>query len=129
MNIQDFYDSRLVNCTNPYQGKQKKVLVVCSAGLLRSPTVAWILSNAPWNYNTRAAGSNKEYALIPIDNVLIKWADQIVFVNAENYHVVKKNFPELNDKSVVVLDVPDKYPFRDPELVRIATEQLHEAGI
>jgi predicted protein tyrosine phosphatase len=63
---------------NAYQGKHKKVLTVCSAGCLRSPTAAHILSSEPWNYNTRCAGTSAEYAIVPITEALIVWADVIV---------------------------------------------------
>ena len=55
--------NKLANTRNPYQGTSKRVLCVCSAGLLRSPTIAWILSNPPFNFNTRAAGVSLEYVL------------------------------------------------------------------
>jgi len=32
--------ARVDNITNPYQTKAKKVLCLCSAGMLRSPTIA-----------------------------------------------------------------------------------------
>ena len=35
--------NQLANINNPYQGKSKKVLCLCSAGLLRSPTAANVL--------------------------------------------------------------------------------------
>ena len=54
---------------NAYQGKHKKVLTVCSAGCLRSPTAAHILSSDPWNFNTRAAGISLEYAIVPVPNL------------------------------------------------------------
>ncbi len=41
---------------NPYQGKYKRVLCVCSAGVLRSATTAVVLSKEPFNFNTRSAG-------------------------------------------------------------------------
>lgn len=47
---------------NPYQGKDKKVLFVCSAGILRSATAARIYGR---KYNTRCAGTGLDYALIP----------------------------------------------------------------
>ena len=52
----DFLMNRIANSTNPFQKDYKRVLCVCSAGLLRSPTAAYVLSQAPYNYNTRAAG-------------------------------------------------------------------------
>ena len=50
--------NRLGNSRNIYQGKDKRVLCVCSAGLLRSPTAANVL-HKEFGYNTRACGSLK----------------------------------------------------------------------
>lgn len=110
--------NRLANTRNQFQGDTKRVLTVCSAGLLRSPSLAVLLSQEPYNYNTRAAGSNEEYALVPIDDALITWADLIVFVNEENKLQAERNFSELlAKKQVIVLDIEDSYPYRDPELM------------
>ena len=88
---------------NPYQGKDKKVLFVCSAGILRSATGARMYAH---KYNTRCAGS-ESYALIPVTNDLIVWADEIVFVNKENFIKVNKDH-DLNDvmDKVKILDIP-----------------------
>lgn len=112
------------NCKNPYQGEMPKVLCVCSAGLLRSPTVAWILSNE--GYNTRAVGVH-DYALVPVDEVLIEWADHILCMEHEHMQTLFQKFPNLT-KTVVVLDVPDRYAFRDPELVQICRDILKDEG-
>jgi predicted protein tyrosine phosphatase len=113
---------------NPNQGDNKKVLCVCSAGLLRSPTLAWILSNDPFNYNTRAAGTASDYALIVLDEVQLQWADAVVFVDDGNYRVALYNYKELLDNMEChVLKIPDMYKFRDPRLVEAATQQLKEA--
>ena len=120
--------NRLHNISNPNQGNAKKVLCVCSAGLLRSPTVAWILSNDPFNYNTRAVGTSLEYALIQIDDIHIQWADAIVFVEKCHYDWACWDHKELiNNMEHHVLTIPDIYRFRHPKLVEIATEQLKEA--
>ena len=120
--------NRLHNMRNPNQGKAKKVLCVCSAGLLRSPTLAWILSNEPFNYNTRAAGTSTEYALIVLDEVQLQWADAVVFVDEGNHNVARYEFAELIDNMEHhVLKIPDMYQFRDPKLIEAATEQLKEA--
>ena len=68
----------LHNVTNPYQGKDKRVLCLCSAGLLRSSTLAIILQNK-YGCNTRSAGVS-DYALIPVSTALLEWADEIVCV-------------------------------------------------
>lgn len=113
-------NNRLHNATNPYQGDFKKVLCACSAGLLRSPSLAYYLSTL--GYNTRACGTSQDYALIPMDDVLIEWADKIVFVNKENYKYAERDF-DLGKKKVVVLDIPDSFAFRDPELMSIIETQ------
>src|SRR5689334_709068 len=94
------------NAKNCFQGDWPRVLCVCSAGLLRSPTLAWVLSNDPYNCNTRAAGSHAEYALVPLDQVLIDWADAVVFVNQENHQRAMQLKLRLPDETYV-LNVPD----------------------
>lgn len=79
----DLLMNRIANSTNQFQGSYKRVLCVCSAGLLRSPTTALVLSQPPYNYNTRAAGLTKEFALVPVDPVLLHWADEVVCMNSE----------------------------------------------
>ena len=109
---------------NPYQGTDKKVLFVCSMGILRSATAARIYGR---KYNTRSAGSWDD-ALIPITPILMAWANEIVFVNNENYKSVRNR---LNDEhinfdkefNVKVLNIPDKYPHMHPELIKAFEEQ------
>jgi len=99
---------------NPYQGRDKKVLFVCSAGILRSATAARIYAH---KHNTRAAGS-EDYALVKLTPDLLLWADEIVFVNDYNYQGAKTKFnlDELGEK-VKVLNIPDDYEHMHPELI------------
>lgn len=115
--------NRLANTTNPYQGTRKKVLAVCSAGLLRSPTIAWVLSNPPFDFNTRSCGVTVEYALIPLDDALITWADEIIVVERYMKDIILENF---SDKIVHVLETPDMYECRSEELINIVTPKLRE---
>lgn len=119
-------NNRLWNARNPAQGEALKALCICSAGLLRSPTLAWILSNEPFSFNTRAAGSTKTFALIHADEVLLHWADIIIFANEENFLETMGDFPEIeqSDKQIITLDIPDIFQTRDPRLVDIAFKQL-----
>jgi len=110
----------LWNCKNPYQGSMNRVLCVCSAGLLRSPTIAWVLSNH--DYNTRAVGIH-DYALIPIDEVLIEWADQIVCADKDIQDHLITTYKLEN---TINLGIPDSYGFRDPDLVNIIETKLKE---
>ena len=118
---------RSMNSKNQYQGDWPRVLCVCSAGLLRSPTLAWVLSNEPYNCNTRAAGSHHEYALVPVDQVLLNWARAVVFVNEEN-HERTRSLKLTMPGEVYVLNVPDRFAFRDPQLVKSIRAGLETAG-
>lgn len=122
--------NRLYNCRNPNQGPAKHVLALCSGGLLRSPTVAWVLSNDPYNYNTRSAGVDEYHALQVIDEYLFAWADEIVCVEPaitkglENW--AKDAQLSLGQKDVITLDIPDRYKRRDPKLITIIREQYEQ---
>lgn len=104
--------NRIHNSGNPYQGKYKRVLCVCSAGLLRSPTAAFVLSNEPFNFNTRAAGINADFALIPVDDVLIAWADEIVCMDEYQQKVLQ----DKTTKPVHNLRIGDNFEYRDKGL-------------
>ena len=114
--------NRMGNAKNEYQTDVKKVLCICSAGLLRSPTTAVVLSQEPYNYNTRAAGIVEEYALVPVDEVLIHWADEIVCVEPRIETLLRDEF-DVNDKHIVTLDLPDMFEYRNPVLIELIKEQ------
>lgn len=119
-------NNRLGNTKNPFQRSFKKVLCLCSAGLLRSPTAAVVLTGPPFNYNTRCAGVTREFALIPMDEVLITWADEIVCMQKAHAAQVLAEFPELKTP-IIVLDIADDYPYRDPELMQLIYDKYLEA--
>lgn len=121
--------NRIHTAGNPYQGPFKRVLCVCSAGLLRSPTAAVVLSQEPFNFNTRAAGC-QDYALVRVDDVLIHWAEQIVVMEREHQHKLEFDFPSLGcyENKIVVLGVKDNYPYRDPDLMKLIAERYQEAA-
>lgn len=104
------------NVKNPFQTDAKRVLCVCSAGLLRSPTAANVL-HREYGYNTRAAGIEEEYALIFVTDLLLHWAQEIV---AMEEWQAKRLMARLNnlqlDKPIIVLDTPDKYEWNHSEL-------------
>lgn len=111
-----FLMNRLANCTNPYQGRYKHVLCVCSAGLLRSPTAAVVLSQDPYNFNTRAAGLVADFALVPVDKVLLHWANEIVCMTQEQGDILSEMVKDRGI-NVIVLGIEDSYAYRDPELI------------
>jgi predicted protein tyrosine phosphatase len=122
---------------NAYQGKHKKVLTVCSAGCLRSPTAAHILSSEPWNFNTRCAGTSAEYAIIPVTEALIIWADVILVMDSiQQLHINTMQNKMFNDmdnwtfdfdfKQVINLEIEDDYDYRHPVLIDVMTAKFKE---
>lgn len=120
--------NQLYNVGNTAQGGDKKVLCVCSAGLLRSPTLANTL-HKEFGYNTRAVGSCKDFALIPITQALIWWAEEIVFVNVDNFlELDEDEKQEIEDVGVkkVILNIPDDFDYGDAHLERVIIQQYRE---
>lgn len=117
--------NRLHNCKNQFQTETKRVLCLCSAGLLRSPTAANVL-HKEYGYNTRAAGVTEDFALIPVDDVLLEWADEIVCVEAPVWKRLAKDYAHVGPKTKV-LNIPDMFSWGDPELEQKIKEQYEEA--
>lgn len=112
--------------------KHERVLFVCAAGILRSATAAHIFSAEPYNWNTRTAGASVQFALTPITEALIMWADQIYCMEEENKedllnifgnhleNVLEARGPDF----IKVLNIPDNFYYRDPELIKILKERV-----
>ena len=109
--------NQLANVKNPYQGDDRKVLCVCSAGLLRSPTMAKVFAEE-FGYNTRSAGVSEDFALIPVSEALISWADEIVCAGAAHCHEIESQY-DIGDKPMYSLNIPDSYSYNDAELVEL----------
>ena len=114
--------------SNQFQGHYKKVLTVCSAGILRSATAAHILSADPYNFNTRNVGI-ESYALIPLTEDLLRWADEIVCMQKEHeIFVLKKMLAwSIPEKRIITLNIEDIYEYRHPELVRLVIEKYNRS--
>jgi predicted protein tyrosine phosphatase len=120
--------NRLANCKNEFQGQYRRVLCVCSAGLLRSPTAAVVLSAPPFNFNTRAAGLSRDYALIPVDRVLLHWADEIVCMMPEQAAQLTKMLLQYEEshKLVTCLGIEDSFEYRNEELMKLIAQRYQE---
>ncbi len=96
----------------------KHILFICSRNRLRSPTAEEIFREHP-GIDVDSAGLADD-AEVPLSSDQIEWADLIVVV--ENIHRtrLKRRFNSfLAGKKVVVLRIPDKFPFMDGELIRL----------
>jgi predicted protein tyrosine phosphatase len=116
--------SREANLQNPHQRQDihPRVLCVCLGGMLRSPTVAWVLSNPPYDCNARACGTEPTYSPVALDKYLIGWADAIVCADDRTFQEVRP----MTNKTVYCLGIPDRYQFREPRLVALVAERLAE---
>jgi predicted protein tyrosine phosphatase len=108
---------------NSLQGPSKRLLFVCSVGLLRSPTCANVATKM--GFNARSCGSEQDIALIPITANLIEWADRIIFMAGENFRQVMETFrytgyDETVEDKAEFWHVDDEYEYGEQKLVDIA---------
>lgn len=124
------------NVSNPHQNieKYKRVLCVCSAGLLRSPTIARVLQEK-YGYNTRAAGISIEYALIHADSYLVEWADEIVCADISHEEYIRLQHTGLVSSlglsidippPIKTLNLPDEFGYMDEELCKLILERYKD---
>src|SRR5271166_4230825 len=116
MNIEE----RRLNADDASQGPFKRVLCVCHGGINRSATLAWLLSQPPYNFNTRAAGVGDE-ALIKIDPILIYWADEIICAERSIELDMRDWF--IVTKPVTCLNIPDDFDYREAKLIDLIKKQ------
>lgn len=114
----------LWNVKNPNQGDSRRILTVCSAGLLRSPTVAARLVMR--GYNARSCGVH-DYALVKLDEVLVEWADVILFMTRDHLSIAEYDH-DIKKKDHLVLNIEDDYDYMQPVLVDLVDAILDEYG-
>ncbi|HEY2070825.1 MAG TPA: low molecular weight protein tyrosine phosphatase family protein [Rhizomicrobium sp.] len=96
----------------------KNVLFLCGRNRARSPTAEAVFSGFD-GVTVASAGTSKD-ADTPLTPDLVEWADIIFTMEASHRAKLSAGFRAvLKNKRVVCLDIPDKFAFMDPELVRI----------
>jgi predicted protein tyrosine phosphatase len=82
-----------------------------------------VLSAEPYNFNTRSAGT-QFYALIPVTEDLLMWADEVVCADTEHALYIRDKMIEyMLDKPIIDLKIPDIYEYRNPELIELIKER------
>jgi predicted protein tyrosine phosphatase len=82
-----------------------------------------VLSANPYNFNTRSAGT-ESYALIPVTEDLLLWADEIVCADTEHAMWVRnKMMTWMLDKPIINLEIPDNYEYRNPKLIQMIKDR------
>lgn len=99
------------------------LLFICSKNQWRSPTAELLFKNHPI-HDARSAGTSDK-ARIKVSQKLIDWADVLFFMERKHLDIVKQRF-QLDNQTVIVLDIEDNYLFNDPELLEILKVTLSE---
>lgn len=104
----------------------KRLLFVCSANLLRSPTAEYVARKR--GYLADSCGTSKGrfsdgVVCTKITGELVRWASVIVCMEEEHVRDVKRFRPDA-ETPVVCWHVPDEYAVYQPELVAIFEKKL-----
>lgn len=113
-----------VDCSFQNIQQHKRVLCVCSAAMLRSATIANVLTSK-YKYNCRSAGT-ADYALIPVSEALLAWADEIVCAEVRHkkdiiteleYDSFSPEYITNIEKKIQVLGIPDDFSYMEDDLI------------
>jgi|TARA_R110000765_G_scaffold89285_3_gene170473 predicted protein tyrosine phosphatase len=92
--------------------------------------MAVVLASEPYNFNTRAVGIDDGHALIPMDEVHICWADEIIFVSkavARTADSIFRDDVAFADTKKITLDIPDQFEYRNPTLIQAIKDQYDDS--
>jgi len=95
-----------------------KVLFVCTANKLRSPTAEDVFRDY-LGIEAKSAGTDAN-APTPLTNDLVAEADLIIVMENHNRERIRKKFKQRPpDSRIVTLNIPDEYERGDPELIEL----------
>ncbi len=100
-----------------------KLLFLCSRNQWRSPTAEALFRDHP-RYEARSAGTENN-ARIKLTAGHVGWADLVFCMEKRHAARVEERFlPELADKPLIVLRIPDDFTFMDPALLDLLKTEL-----
>lgn len=103
--------------------QKKRVLFVCRENRVRSATAEIMYGTRP-DLEVRSAGV-AEYAAVPLTQEIFDWADEVfVFSKWQQRLVQGRHQSSTGDKQVVCLNVPDRFEYKSPKLVKKITDRL-----
>jgi predicted protein tyrosine phosphatase len=103
---------------------RRNVLFVCSKNQWRSPTAERVWRKHP-SVSVRSAGTSPSARRV-LGLADLAWADVVLVMEEQHRRRIAEAFPE-SEAEVVVLDIPDRYTFMDPELVTELEEAVGAA--
>lgn len=94
----------------------QNVLFVCSQNWHRSKTAETLFSNNT-QFNVKSAGTNS-YAETPLTEEILQWADIVLVMESHHKKNILTKFSDsIAEDKIIVLDIPDRYRYMDPELI------------
>ena len=101
----------------------KKVLVVCTGNMDRSPTAAMVLAEMCAPMWVMSAGT-EPWAKNHLSGELVDEADVICVMEEQHRRHIRDRFGEAGAKKVIVLDIPDTYVCGDQRLIDVLKPKL-----
>ena len=90
---------------------------------MRSPTAEKVFKNSE-NLEVRSAGLDVN-ANVRVNDEDVEWADYIFVMEKQHEYKLKNRFSgKLGGKKIYNLDIEDKYPFMDTELISILKRKV-----
>ncbi len=99
----------------------KRILLVCSANIDRSPTAEGLCRNLQ-GIEAKSAGVSS-YARVPITRELVEWADAIFAMEQKHKTRILEIYPKARSK-ITVLNIPDIYYCNQLELRKLFLKKL-----
>jgi predicted protein tyrosine phosphatase len=104
----------------------KKILMVCTGNIDRSPTAAMLLAEMCAPMWVTSAGT-EPWAKNQITLELVDEADIIFVMEEAHQRLIRKRFGEAYAAKVTVLDIPDNYICWEAGLVDVLKPKLRAA--
>jgi predicted protein tyrosine phosphatase len=104
----------------------KKILMVCTGNLDRSPTAAMVAAEmrvAAWV----ASAGTESWAENPLTRELVEEADVICAMEEQHRRIIVNRYGEAHAAKVVVLEVPDVYIHGEQRLMVLLRPKLRAA--
>ncbi len=95
-----------------------RLLFICSRNRWRSPTAEQIFAEHP-GVETASAGVSRDADTV-VTAELLQWADLVFVMEPVHKTKLAASFKsQLANKKIICLNIPDRYPFMAPELVKL----------
>ena len=99
-----------------------RILFVCARNRLRSPTAEAVFADCS-GVEVDSAGLNDD-ADVVLSPEQIEWADLILVMEKSHRTKLARKFRRyLGGKRIGVLEIPDKFDYMDPELVKLIKQR------